>query len=140
MYSKLDRIIILLKQNNFISVDLAGTRLNNEDVRNLSNAINESNKLQKLILGGVVFGCEIGDSEMIYLSNMLEKNVTLNYLDLRANHITDHGIEILSSSLKKNNTLRFLDLRSNKITPNGKKLFEENIISLKGNNLSVAFD
>ena len=115
MLSKLERIIILLNQNNTARVDLAGTKLSESDVKKLSAALIKNNTLKELILGGIVFGCQLKDDGIKHLASMLEKNTTLNYLDLRSNELTENGIRTLFKSLEKNNGLKFLDIRSNLI-------------------------
>lgn len=128
---------MLLKENNLAKVDLAGTKLNNFDLCQLSNAIKENNSLRELCLGGIVIGCDIKDDGIKYLAATLEENSQLNYLNLRANSITDKGIETLLSSLRKNTLLRFLDLRSNPITDCGKKILSEQALN---KNIEIMFD
>ena len=115
MLSKLERIIILLNQNNTQRVDLAGTKLSESDVKKLSVALIKNSSLKELILGGIVFGCQIKDEGMKHIASMLEQNTTLNYLDLRSNELTEQGIDTLFKALEKNNGLKFLDIRSNLI-------------------------
>lgn len=137
MYTKINRIIILIKQNKLTKVDLAGTKLSDVDLNQLSDAIKENTCLKKLVLGGIVVGCKIGDDGIKYIAAMIEGNSSLNYLDLRTNFITDKGVQLLSDALEKNNTLNFLDLRSNLISSHGKNFLSTQLLK---KNIEILFD
>lgn len=137
MNAKINRIIILLQQNNLEKADLAGEKLNINNLSQLSDVIKKNTRLQALILGGIVVGCNIEDEGVGYIAAMLKEDTTLNYLNLRSNSITDKGCQILSDSLKNNNSLNYLDLRSNPITDYGKQILTQALLK---KNIEILFD
>ena len=56
---------------------------------------------------------------MISIASALEKNISLEKLDLSYCDIDDDGIQILTHALKYNTTLRYLNIEGNKITSSG---------------------
>ena len=74
----------------------------------------------------IIIHLKINDGEIRYeeatlLANALEKNTTLERLDLYANNIGDEGAKALASALEKNTTLVLLELAKNNIGDEGAK-------------------
>ena len=61
----------------------------------------------------------LGDSEVIKLSEAMERNKTVQHLSLRNCHISDDAINKLSNMLIKNSTLKELYLDANNISTEG---------------------
>ena len=66
--------------------------------------------------------CNIDDEGARHLATMLEKNTSLETLDLDNNKITDDGLKHLAIPLEKNTSLRWLSLNGNNITDDNLKM------------------
>eukprot|EP00826_Nyctotherus_ovalis_P025561 TRINITY_DN1981_c0_g2_i1.p2 TRINITY_DN1981_c0_g2~~TRINITY_DN1981_c0_g2_i1.p2 ORF type:complete len:135 (+),score=11.57 TRINITY_DN1981_c0_g2_i1:966-1370(+) len=60
--------------------------------------------------------CMIGDEGVEKLANSLCKNVSLHWLDISFNHITDGGAKSIGVALKSNATLKSLSLSTDALT------------------------
>jgi hypothetical protein len=56
-----------------------------------------------------------------YLAELIEKNETLETIEMNFNYLPDGGMKIISESLKKNKNLQTLSLEGNYIEEEGKK-------------------
>jgi len=139
MLTKLERLINDLKQQDVDQADLAGERLSCNDSKELACAIKENDILKKLVLGGIVVGCELGDDGVKNVASVLAENQQLNYLDLRTNQIGNKGATALASALQNNQNLKVLDLRSNPITHQARALFDS-VPSSQSGELQIFFD
>lgn len=120
MISKLQRVLDGLENNTATIADLAGERLGNQGAQQLAVPLRQNVSLEKLVLGGVVVGCDIGDEGLTALAEALQHNRTLSQIDLRSNRITDKGAIALAKALSHNENLLWIDLRSNQIEDKGK--------------------
>lgn len=122
----LSRLLIF---NSLIYLDLSsclGKNGFNDELRFLSNGLENNNTLEYLILSSnFITDCR-------FLANALKKNTTLKRLDLSDNKINDDGVLALSESLKQNNTLEYLELFKNKIGDKGAEYLGECLIYNNG--------
>ena len=95
--------------NNLKELHLSNTKLTNNELKTLTDALEVNTSLEKLILWYV----EITEGDVSRISKVLADNKTLQTLYLINCGITDDGVKLLSSSLLHNYTLTVLDLRSN---------------------------
>ncbi len=136
MLSKIERLIINLNNNLIATADLTGERLSEENAKNIASALAVNTSLERLVLGGIVVGCDLQDHGVIHFAHALIKNKSLVHLDLRANGISDLGVKKLVNALFINKTLASLDLRFNVITENGVELIAD-LLKERNNMLAV---
>lgn len=139
MLNRVERLILRLKNNEAGTVDLAGQRLNSAMIQVITEALKENNSLEKLILGSSFLGCDLGDEGLKQFLPTLIQHPKLNYLDLRANKITDVGASCMLACLEQNKMLQKIDLRSNPVSTKVVDSFEK-IINEKKLKIKVYFE
>ena len=75
----------------------------------------------------------VGDAGAASLASALEKNATLQTLDLVGNEVGDKGAASLESALEKNTTLQRLSLGHNKVGAAGAASLKRLKLALKRN-------
>ncbi|MCP4473109.1 MAG: hypothetical protein GY821_00750 [Gammaproteobacteria bacterium] len=93
------------------------------DIGNLFKALTQNRTLEKLALGGVAVGCDLGSRRSGCIAKALINRKKPIHLDLRANRIDGKGALMRASILLTNNSLSEFDLRSNLIINIGMEVF-----------------
>ncbi|KAM9839738.1 leucine-rich repeat-containing protein 34 [Aulostomus maculatus] len=108
-----------LKSNSTLrSIDLSRPllfSLQEEWAVHVSDMLALNHSLVELHLGRMV----MTDTGMEKLTQGLQRNRSLRYLDLRCNRVTCDGVRYLAKALKNNPTLEIIDLSSNQIKDEG---------------------
>lgn len=148
-------LVDALKINHTLQkLDLSCTDLGREHMQILSELFKINKTLRKLTLYGNVFDdnicvqylasiletgslcsldicfCQINNSGVIYLSNVLEQNTTLHTLNISSNEINGIGFIHLIKSLTKNKSLRKLRFENTEINHFDNKIKEEEVSCL----------
>ena len=117
--------------NSQLRLNLASNNIDDEDVKQLSNAVVNS-QLSSLNLANN----NITDVGVEQLSNAVV-NSQLSSLNLRSNNITDEGVKQLSNAVV-NSQLSSLNLRSNNITDKGVKQLSNAVVNSQLSSLNLA--
>eukprot|EP00283_Hemiselmis_rufescens_P020931 CAMPEP_0173437088 /NCGR_PEP_ID=MMETSP1357-20121228/17842_1 /TAXON_ID=77926 /ORGANISM="Hemiselmis rufescens, Strain PCC563" /LENGTH=286 /DNA_ID=CAMNT_0014402249 /DNA_START=10 /DNA_END=870 /DNA_ORIENTATION=+ len=111
-----------------ISLDLSANAIGDEGASALANALAFNSTLQNIDL----HACSIGDEGAAALANVLiDGNITVSGLNLKANYIKDGGAKKLAEAVLKSRSLRCMITTSNDIEREGQmaldRAFEQNL-------------
>jgi Ran GTPase-activating protein (RanGAP) involved in mRNA processing and transport len=98
----------LISSKSLVSLNLKGTKLENEGVKVIAKLLKENKKLLRLRLSEN----EISDEGVKAISEALKVNAILTHLNIGKNKIIDEGMKSIGKALKVNRTLTHLNLRA----------------------------
>ena len=132
---------IFCNLSNLKILDLENNKLNNEQIKIISNGIKDNKTLSTLILNNNKISSEGG----LYLSEILLENKNISQLYLSKNNIRDKGLKSILNIINNNKTISILDLSYNELEPedflNISEFLKENpnmnTLNLNGNELNM---
>jgi hypothetical protein len=119
----LPELVNIIKEslrNNTASMNLDYIWIDEEGIEFISNSLNNI-PLKTLSLRY----CKLGNEGVTEIAKILEKNTSVENLNIEGNFITDVGIKKLALALKTNKSLKYLDLKYNGINRKGAQSIAE---------------